>query len=252
MARILISIFYLLILSSSYCQVKFFFSSIEPPAQGGPPQVIIYSFDGKENTTGNTVNHLTGVPAGALLVLTTASGLNASEPTVTSSPSLTWTQRSFGNGGTGGSALIYTAVFSAGGTIDVTSNFLGLNTFYTGSCLYAVQYQESVLGGNSSTGLAQTTSNATITTTRPNSLIFCVSSNWNNVDGGSNGDAIVFRGTGAQKNYYTRSLAGNNEATTVHFTYQATSSTAYTVGYSSPVDGDGAGTNTAVLEIRGQ
>lgn len=251
MARILINIFLLFIANCSFGQ-KFFFGAIEPPAQGGPPQAIIYSFDGKENTTGNTVNQLTGVPAGALLVLTTASGLNASTSTITSSPSLTWTQRAFGNGGSGGSALIYTAVFTAGGTIDVTSNFIGLNTFYTASCLYAVQYQESTLGGNSATGLAQTTGDANITTTRPNSLIFVCSSNWNTVDGGSNGDNVVFRGTGAQKNYYSRGTSGNNEATTIHYTYQATSATSYNVGYSSPVDGDGAGTNTAVYEVRGQ
>jgi hypothetical protein len=247
MEKISISILFILLFNVCNGQ-KFFFGAIEPPAQGGPPQAIIFSFDGKENTTGNTVNHLVSVPAGAVLVLTSGSGLNATDPTITSSPSLTWTRRAFGNGATGGTAVIYTAIFSAGGTIDVTTQYL-TGVFYTSSCLYAVQYQEATLGGNSAASGAQTMANASISTSRANSLIFVASSNWNSVDGGSNGDGVTFRGS-AQKNYYTRSTTGNNEATVIHYSYQATSVTSYTVGYSAPVDGE-AGTNSAIYEIRG-
>lgn len=247
MARILTNILFLFLFTSSFGQNKFFFSTNTPPVSGGAPVVSIFSFDTKETAAGNTINHLVSVPAGALLLLSTASDLNASTSTITSSPSLTWTQRSFGNGATGGSALIYTAIFTAGGTIDVTSNFLGLNAFYTASCLYAIQGQEVTLGGNQATGLSQVTATTSITTTRANSLIFCTASNWNAIDGGTNGASIVFSGS-AFKNYYTRDVS---HATTVHFNYNPVTAQAYTVGFTSPTDPD-SGTNMAVYEVRGQ
>ena len=84
--------------------------------------VTIQSFNTKTGTAA-TAHSLTGVPAGALLVLATTADAVPSNCNVSSSPSLTWTKRADAGAANSDNAEIWTAVYSAGGSITVTSNW---------------------------------------------------------------------------------------------------------------------------------
>ncbi len=187
--------------------------------------------------TAATVHNLTTVPAGALLVITTTcqygGGINA---TVSSSPALTWTSRVDASA-TGG-AEIHTAVFTAGGSIAVTSDWGGTGRYQASVC-YIVINQEGTLGGASATGASQSAPSISITTTRNNSILFCATSDWNAISG-----TITYRGSG------TQSHTANDPAKAAfyHYYYSVATAGANTVGMTSPnMDGGGS---TAVLEIR--
>ena len=210
----------------------------------GPNLAMYGSPDAKFNATGSTVHNLTSIPAGALLVLSTASQLDTSNNcSVSSSPSLTWTKQ-VDPVGSGGSCEIWTAVFEAGGNIDITSAWIG--TTYQSSVCYGFTNQEGTLGGATATGTAQNVPNVNINSTRANSYLIAVTGNWNSPDGGSNGASIVWRGSPTQTSY-NRSAT---DATLVHYYYSASTVQSYAVGWTAPNDPDGGG-NTAVLEIRG-
>jgi len=208
-----------------------------------PPQSLaVQQTDTKTGNTATT-HTLTGVPAGALLVLTTALQHREFNCTVTSSPSLTWTKAQDATGAIP-SAEIHTATFTAGGNISVTSNW-GAAAVQTSVC-YVVVGQDTTLGVGT-TAIIQDTANVNITTTKTNSIIFCVSVNWNAPDGGTGGTSTVYRGTPIQSLYYRDPVA----STFWHYRYAAPTVVPYTLGYSSPVDPDGAtGTSTAVLEVK--
>src|SRR6185503_11666972 len=85
----------------------------------------IASYNAQTGTT-STVHTLTSVPAGALLVLVTMGELHSSTYcSVSSSPSLTWTKRVDAEANNSGDAEIWTAVYTAGGSITVTSDWPG-------------------------------------------------------------------------------------------------------------------------------
>lgn len=230
MIRILI----LLLLASVSIQAQIILNPFWYTSGGGGSNVAVSSFDTKNGTSAVTHN-LTSVPAGALLVVTTGNQNSNQNCTVSSSPSLTWTKQvdnSVPN------AEIWTATFATGGTIDVTSNW-GSNV-QTSVC-YVVTNQESTLAGASNTATGQASSNVALTTTRVNSLIFCVSTNWNAPAGttsylGSPTVAFDYRNATAARWW--------------HYYYAAPTIQEYLCGYFSPTDGDN-GTGTAVLEIRG-
>jgi hypothetical protein len=204
-------------------------------------QVSISSADSKTGAAA-TVHSLTSVPAGALLVLSTTSGSNLSNCSVSSSPSLTWTKRADASASSSGDAEIYTAVFSAGGTISVTSNW---GNQQQASVCYVIINQESTLGGASNTGVSQQFPSVSITTTRSNSILICVTSDWNAV----NGSSRVYRNSPTERLYFTAS----GIFTGYHYSQSASIATTYTIGLTAPsmqassVNGGG----TAVLEIRG-
>jgi hypothetical protein len=84
--------------------------------------VTIQTFNTKTGTAA-TVHSLTAVPAGALLVLATGADAVPSNCAVSSSPSLTWTKRVDAGATNSDNAEIWTAVYSAGGAITVTSSW---------------------------------------------------------------------------------------------------------------------------------
>lgn len=188
-------------------------------------------------------NSFVGVPAGAVLVLTTcneeASDGSVIDANVNSSPVLTWTKQVDASALLSGNAEIWTAVFAAGGSITVTSDWGGS---YQSSVCYAVTGQEAVLGGATNTGTAQAAPSVTISSTKANSIFFCVTSDFNAADGTSR----TYRTVSASVNeaYYVRDAA---ESTFYHYYYLAPTVTSYTLGISAP--GTQA-SGTAVLEIR--
>jgi hypothetical protein len=199
------------------------------------PPVTIQSSDTKTGTAA-TAHSLTGVPAGALLVLATTADAFPSDCSVSSSPSLTWTKRSDAGATSSDNAEIWTAVYTAGGSITVTSNWGAENS--QASVCYVVLNTESTLGGASATAVLQSAPSVTITTTRDNSIIFGCTADFN----ARNGATRTLRDGATERLYFK-----DGNYTTYHYTKGATTIAAYTEGVSLPT---GQQSSTALLEIR--
>jgi len=199
------------------------------------PPVSIYSFDTKAGV-GVTSHSLSGVPAGALLVLATTADAVPMDCIVTSSPSLTWTKRSDAGASQSDNAEIWTAVYAAGGAITVTSNW-GQDHSQASVC-YVVLNAELTLGGASATAVSQSAPSVTITTTRENSIVFGCSADFNV----KNGAARTLRDGATERLYYR-----DGNYTTYHYTKGEAVIAAYTLGVSAPT---GQQASTALLEIR--
>lgn len=200
-----------------------------------PTGVSVYAYDNKIGSSA-TVHSLTSVPAGALLVVTTTAGSAQTNATITSSPSLTWTKRVDASATQSGDAEIYTAVYTAGGSITITSDW---GNQPQESVAYVITNQESSLGGATANATAQGVPSVSITTTRANSLIIAVSSDWNAIN-----STKAYLNSATETGYNVATGAG----TFYHYYKQATTATSYTMGLSAPT-GQKAG--TALIEIRG-
>jgi hypothetical protein len=203
---------------------------------GNPLGPVIFDFDAQVGDPGMTTHTLTGLPAGCLLIVATCNENSGQNCTVGDDQGLTWTKQidvSQPN------SEIHTAVFAAGGDIEVTSDWL---SNYQSSVCYVITGQEAVLSGNEvSSPNDQNNISNDIVTTKANSLIICVTSEWGNVDG--SGRVYL---NGAIETQYSRNPAA---AAFYHYYYQATSVTTYTTGLSTPTGGSVAG-GTCVMEIR--
>ena len=209
--------------------------SFTTSTEATPPPVSIQSFNTKTGV-GATSHSLTGVPAGALLVLATTADAVPSNCIVSSSPSLTWTKRSDASAAQSDNAEIWTAVYSAGGSITVTSNW-GQDHSQASVC-YVVLNAEPTLGGASATGVSQSAPSVTISTTRDNSIVFGCTADFNV----KNGATRTLRDAATERLYYR-----DGNYTTYHYTKAAASMAAYTLGVSVPT---GQSASTALLEIR--
>ena len=203
---------------------------------GGGAGLSIVNIDTKSGSTA-LVHALTGVPAGALIVITTANQQSQTNAAISSSPVLTWTKAADATSPLSPNAEIYTAVFTAGGSINITVNW-GANV--QTSVAYVITGQETILGGGAATAVNQGSASVGITTTKTNSIVFAVSSNWNAPTIpltyiGSPVEAFIFRDPA--------------NGTWPHYYYNFATTGLKTVGYSAPNDVDN-GTSTAVLEIR--
>ena len=198
--------------------------------------VSIQSFNTKTGTAA-TVHSLTGVPAGALLVLATTADAVPSNAIVSSSPSLTWTKRVDAGAASSDNAEIWTAVYSAGGSISVTSNWGAGNS--QSSVCYIVLNAEPTLGGAFGTATLQAAPSVTITTTRENSIIFGCTADWKAISGATR----TLRDGATERLYFK-----DANFTTYHYTKAATAIAAYTEGVSLPT---GQQASTSLLEIRG-
>ena len=198
--------------------------------------VTIQSVDPKTGTAA-TVHSLTGVPAGALLVLATTADVVPSDCRVSSSPALTWTKRVDASANQSDNAEIWTAVYTAGGAITVNAVW-GVDASQSSVC-YVVLNAEATLGGASAIGTLQSAPSVTITTTRENSVIFGCTADWRAV----NGATRTLRDGATERLYYK-----DGNYTTYHYTKAAPTFGAYTEGVSAPT---GQQASTALLEIRG-
>lgn len=206
---------------------------------------VITDFNTDVDNGAPTTHDFVGVPAGALLVLSTGNEEAGDGGVVTadvnSSPVLTWTKQVDAQALSSGNAEIWTAIFSAGGSITVTSDWGGS---YQSSVCYVVTGQEAALSGATNTGTAQAAPSVTISSTKVNSILFCITSDFNAADGDGGNRTYRVAGGSPTEVYYVRDPA---EATFYHYYYPAASVTSYTVGLSAPGT-QAAG--TAVLEIR--
>ena len=196
--------------------------------------VTIQSANTKTGTAA-TVHTLTGVPAGALLVLATTSDAFPADCIVSSSPTLTWTKRSDAGAANSDNAEIWTSVYVAGGPITVTSNW---GDHSQTSICYVVLNAEPVLAGAFATAVSQTAPSVAITTSRENSIIFGCTADWRTV----NGATRTLRDGATERLYYR-----DGNYTTYHYTKAATTVGTYTEGVSAPT---GQQASTALLEIR--
>ncbi|MEP7375511.1 MAG: Ig-like domain-containing protein [Chitinophagaceae bacterium] len=199
------------------------------------PPVIIQSFTTKTGTAA-TVHSLTAVPAGALLVLATTSDAVVSDCIVSSTPALTWTKRVDAGATSSDNAEIWTAVYTAGGSITVTGNWGAVSQ--TSVC-YVVLNAEPTLGGAFGTATLQAAPSVTVTTTRDNSIIFGCTADWKAI----NGATRTLRDAATERLYFR-----DGNYTTYHYTKATTTIAAYTEGVSAPT---GQQASTALLEIRG-
>jgi hypothetical protein len=198
--------------------------------------VTILSADTKTSGSGLTTHSLTGVPAGALLILSTTADAIPMNCIVTSTPALTWTKRADAAASQSDNSEIWTAVYAAGGSITVRSDW-GQDHSQASVC-YVVLNAEPVLGGASATGVLQSAPSVTITTTRENSIVFGCSADFNV----RNGATRTLRDAATERLYYR-----DGNYTTYHYTKAAAAIGAYTLGVSSPT---GQSASTALLEIR--
>jgi hypothetical protein len=198
----------------------------------------IFSTDGQSGT-GTRSHSLSNVPSGALLVITIQCEDDWSwDASISSTPSLTWTKRAEAPTASGsGNAEIWTAVYTAGGSITISS---GLGSNKQSSTAWVITSQETTLGGASATVASQAAPSRSITSTRANSILICVTSDWN----ARNGSSRAYRDNATEAYYYFSS-----GATTGYHYYKLTTSTgSYTEGLTTP-NNQAAG--TCVLEIRG-
>ena len=133
-------------------------------------------------------------------------------------------------------AEIWTAVYTAGGSITVTSNWGADNS--QASVCYVVLNAEPTLGGASAIATLQSAPSVTITTTRDNSIIFGCTADWKAI----NGATRTLRDAATERLYFK-----DGNYTTYHYTKAAASIAAYTEGVSLPT---GQQASTALLEIR--
>ena len=209
--------------------------SFTTAAVGSQSPVTIQSFTTKTGMAA-TAHSLTGVPAGALLVLATTADAVLSNCSVSSSPSLTWTKRVDAGANQSDNAEIWTAVYTAGGSITVTSNW-GTDNSQASVC-YVVLNAEPALGGASAIGTLQSAPSVTITTTKENSIIFGCTADWRAI----NGATRTLRDAATERFYFK-----DGHYTTYYYTKEAATIGAYTEGVSLPT---GQQASTALLEIR--
>jgi hypothetical protein len=220
-------------------------------AGGGGGGLTIVTTDTKTGAPGvsgdQVLTHaLTGVPAGALLVVTAANELdnNGGLGVITvAGGGLTWTSQASAYTISSGNCRIYTAVFAAGGSISVavTNAAGGSNQPAASSVCYVITGQESTLGGASTSATAQNQPNVSLTTTRASSLIFCVCSDWN----ARAGTPTARLGT----------ITLNHDLTTanyrgVHIKHTATTATAYGMGYTGANTGGNNACGVCLYEVR--
>jgi hypothetical protein len=201
-----------------------------------PPSTLTISSFTTKTGVGAQAHTLTGVPAGALLVLATTADAAPSNCAVSSTPSLTWTKRSDAGAAQSDNAEIWTAAFAAGGSITVNSSW-GSDHSQSSIC-YVVLNAESILGGASATAVSQAAPSVPITTTRDNSIIFGCTADFN----ARNGSNRTLRDNATERLYYR-----DGNYATYHYTKAAPTIATYTEGLSAPSNQQAS---TALLEIR--
>ena len=142
--------------------------------------LAVNAFVGVKGIT-STTNTLSGTTSNTLFILTTACETALQNSTVTSIPALTWNKIADANGTSSGDAEMWAATTTTNGKISVITTW-GSGKVVS-SVLYAITGQETTLFKNDVITLKQSLPTATLTTTKTNSIIIGVKSDWNGVSG---------------------------------------------------------------------
>jgi hypothetical protein len=223
----------LLLILSAGAQKSFYWVNLNK----SPKLAKIWTTDAQSGT-GSRTHSLSSVPSGAFLVITTQSEDDFGNATISSSPSLTWTKRADAQLTNSGNAEIWTATFDAGGSITITSNF-GSNK--QSSVAWVITGQEPTFGGATATATFQTMPKVPITSTRANSILIAVTSDWRANDG--SGRAYRNTPTPTEKYYFFSST----KTTGYHYSLAAPTIANDTLGLTLPT---GQQSGTAIIEIR--
>ena len=209
-------------------------------ASGGPTTFEIRALDTGTGTTSAECSM--SINSGETLVVSAAAETQTpANVSISSSPTLTWTQAAVNSANLGGSTKIWTAEASITGTLTATVAATGSGA---SSCvLYAIAGSETTLGGASATNGSdiQASPSVSITTTRADSLIFAVTSDWNAITG-----TETYR-TPPTHTERLDDYTNPSQYRGYHYTAPATTAGSYTIGMTAPT---GQGSNTAVIEIR--
>jgi hypothetical protein len=134
------------------------------------------NYDTTSTWTAGKTNHLVSLPANSFLVVCWAdTGANLNSPTIGSNPALTWVTNAIAKGVNSGNCSIMSAVFAAGGDIYIT-NKIGANVGE--NMVYVFTGTETVPAGVTRTNAAVKPATSTITTTRNNSVVVGVISDF--------------------------------------------------------------------------
>lgn len=185
--------------------------------------------------TGQMSHSLVGVPSGALLVLSIAGEDSGNNAVLGGSPTITWTKQEDAQAGSSGDAEIWTAPAGAGGSMTVLCN---ISANKNSSVIYVVTGQEVTPAGTGNTGTAQAQPSVAVTTTKANSLLVCVSSDFSAQAG-----TRTYRDTATEVLYDPQGGA----YTGFHYYKVTTSIALYTEGITVP---GGQQSGTCVYEIR--
>ena len=210
----------------------------------GNPAPTGLQFVSNTSASANNVSStsLAGVTAGAFMVLACAAADECTTATTVNitGTSLTWTKQVANPCGShSGSIEIWTAPCPAGGTVSPICTWAGGTTAATSSVLYAVTGQEAVAAGTSGSQQLGATPSVAVTTGKNNSILFCVTSDWNAVN-----TAPTYRDGAVQillDNTHPLAYIG------YHYYKQAGAAGSYTEGLSAP---GGQSSGTGVYEVR--
>lgn len=211
-----------------------------PPPVTNPPPVlplVLSKVSTNTSATVNNVHNLTSVPSNSFLVVTVSAESALRTNTTTSVPPLNWTRVVKAVAASSGDAELWTATYTNGGNLTITSTWTGAN-MNCSSVAYV--FQNAASNKNYLSAVAQSTPTVTLSTTKTNSYLICVSSDWNAIAG-----AITYRGTPVTP-VLVHYVATKYQ--TAHWYKYSTNMATYTLGESSPT-GQKAG--TIVYEVKG-
>lgn len=211
---------------------------------GNPaPTGLAFTSNAATSVNNVTTPSLAGVAAGALMVMSCAAADDSATAVTVSitGTGLTWTRQINPHTALAhtGAVEIWTAPCPAGGSVSATCTWTGGTTNATSSVMYAFTGQEAVPAGASAGGEQQAAPSVAILTTRANSYLICVSSDWNATAG-----AKTYRDSAT--NVLDHDLSPGTYRG-YHYYKATTSVTTYTEGISAPST---QASDTAVYEIR--
>jgi hypothetical protein len=183
--------------------------------------IKIESISSKEGTSA-TSHKFVAVPQGALIVVTTTSETSNRNSSISSSPTLVW-EKTDASKQNSGDAETFTAIHTSGGTLSITSNW-GSNTYQTSVAYVITGALPTVAPKTIVKG--QGAPSASITASNAGSILICVTSDWNAVDGKSR----IYRDGAVEQFYGTLAKRG----TAYHYIKQVFIPGIYTEGLTSP------------------
>lgn len=155
-----------------------------------PQNVEFVSADFKSDNFNPTVHTLTNVPPGALITVSMAQMEDGVStliiPSVVSSPVIFWSLRvASTRSSQSGNTWIFQGIFTAGGSITITCSYTSSIPSFSGlsSVAYIFKTQVPIVYPAQANGILQAVPNVAITTTRANSYLICVSSDWDAING---------------------------------------------------------------------
>jgi hypothetical protein len=202
-----------------------------------PPSVLAMKSTTAKSAKGAqtfTIN----VATGDLIIISTTCETNVRNASISNSRGMVFTKRADASAYNSGDAEIYTAVAGFTGSVSITVNW---GSFWQGSVVYVIAGQEANLAGARIIKTNQSSSSASLASTKAGSLLIGVISDWRSNDGAGR----QYRDAVNESAYQFLDL---KTGTFYHFTAGAASVKTYTEGLKTPTSTSGF--STIIYEIR--